>query len=84
MNKEKFRRALHESVDRLVDKVLEQVYDPAVVYDLQLIGSKPLLSVSKGEHFQHGRQIITFGEELFELIGGDWFLQQQYRREKTT
>lgn len=84
MNRRKFRRAVIESASRLVDKVLEQIPEPALVYDLQLIGTKSLLSVKSDGSQVRGSQAVTFGETLTELIGGEWRFDGQYQRTETT
>lgn len=88
MDEEKFRRAVLESADRLVSQVLNHQHIPAVIYDLQLIGTKPLLSVriavDTGDILERGSQAITFGEKLTELIGGEWRSDEQYRRTEVT
>lgn len=89
MDGEKFRRAVLEAADALVSRVLDHgvkghTQAPAHVYDLQLIGTKSLLSVkSDGSHVP-GSQTVTFGEKLTELVGGEWRLDDQYQRTKVT
>lgn len=84
MNEEKFRSAVLKSADALVSRVLDQRIAPAVVYDLQLIGTKPLLSVKSDGSQVRGSQVVVFGEKLTELIGGEWRLGDQYQRTKVT
>lgn len=87
MDKEKFHRAVLDSAENLVTRVLHHTVKghtqiPALVYDLRLVGIKPLLSVKSGGGFVEGIQTITFGETLTELIGGEWRLDEQYLRTK--
>jgi len=85
MDKEKFRRAVLDSAENLVRRVLSHrvkghTQIPALVYDLRLVGIKPLLSVKSGGGFVEGVQTTTFGDTLSELIGGEWRLDEQYQR----
>ncbi len=89
MDKDKFRRAVLEAADALVSRVLDHrvkghAQIPAHVYDLQLIGTKSLLSVKSDGSQVPGSQIVTFGEKLTELVGGEWRLDDQYQRTKVT
>lgn len=80
MDKEKFRSDMHEVLDRLVTRALEDKLDDVDIWDLQLIATTSRRGPSGSIWVAEGNTSTIFGEELVMLVDGRLRLDSTYHR----